>query len=213
MRIPALAVAMSLIVGFSTARAATLIEAEAGGEDLRIVVDRKRARVMIEGLAERYVIDLERGLAFAGDATRPVHSYFRPGHDDVFSFRLERFGPGPMIAGHASLYHVLFLEDEVCAEVLASAWMAPFLDPALRAMSILEELTGGPLSAAPGDTGPCASLPITTLAAAGWPLLVGKIDEPSFRTKSVRFDYQPERLELALPPAYEPPPVQPEPPA
>ena len=54
-------------------------------------------------------------------------------------YRVERFGPGPILAGNASTYYVLFDQDRVCAEAMLSGWMSPFVDPAVRALAMLEQ--------------------------------------------------------------------------
>ena len=66
---------------------------------------------------------------------------YRPGYEEPAPYRIERFGPGPMIAGNASTYHVLFDEERVCAEAMLSGWMTPFVDPAVRALALLEQLS------------------------------------------------------------------------
>ncbi len=47
----------------------------------------------------------------------------------------------------------------------------------------------------------CAAIPFTTYAAAGWPLISGKADHPTFVTRAIRFDYQPAPGELSPPAA------------
>jgi hypothetical protein len=186
--VPRLALlALLLAVVPAPARAEILIEATADGRDLRIVVDRARDRVLVEGGGERTLVDLQNGTVrrtgAAGDGV--VHARFRPGNDVPPPYRIELFGPGPIYAGHGSVYHVLFDQERVCAELLLSGWMRSFLDPAVRALAVLERLDGR------RSDDPCAQVPITTLAAAGWPLLAGSIDRPLFATRSLRFDYRP----------------------
>jgi hypothetical protein len=176
-------------------RAEILIEATLDGRDLRIVVDRARDRVLVEQGGTRTLVDHEAGTVrrsgAGGEAL--IQARFRPGHQVPPPYRIELFGPGPVYAGHASVYHVLFDHERVCAELLLSGWMRPFLDPAVRALAVLERLDGPP----PPD--PCRRVPITTLAAAGWPLLAGSIDRPLFATRSLRFDYRPAPGELDAP--------------
>lgn len=199
-------VALCLVVSPAVVSAAMLFEGEAGGEPLRMVADRRAERVLIELGGERSLVDLKAGHVYLGlDQKTPqrVRAYFRPGHDQVASYRLERFGPGPMVAGHASVYHVLFVGERVCAEILVSSWMAPFVDPAVRALALLDTLKQTEQAAAAAGSGgnadACAAIPVATLAAAGWPLLSGKIDRPTFETKAIRFDYRPAADELDLP--------------
>lgn len=195
-----LAFALLLLLAPALASAAVLIEAREGERDLRLVIDRAQGRVLLERGGARTLFDLHGGDLYVqapGAATRKIHAYYRPGHHPLPPYRIELFGPGPVISGHASVYHVLFVEDRVCAEVLVSAWMRPFMDPAVRALALLDQLEGL------DEDEPCGRIPFATLAAAGWPLLAGKIDHPTFKTLSIRFDYQPPASELALPERYE----------
>lgn len=202
----AILVGLFLIASPAVVPAAMLFEGEAGGEALRMVADRRAERVLIELGGERSLVDLKAGHVYLGlDRKTPqrVRAYFRPGHDQAAPYRLERFGPGPVVAGHASVYHVLFVGERVCAEILVSSWMAPFVDPAVRALTLLDALKQPEEPAATtgsgGNGGACAEIPVATLAAAGWPLLSGKIDRPTFETKAIRFDYRPAADELDLP--------------
>lgn len=182
------------------ADAAVEIEASAENGHLRLVIDRERARVLVQKDATASLVDLRAGDVYldSGDgAPERIRVRFRPGHEEPAAYRLEPFAPGPVVAGHASRYHVLFVEDQVCAEILVSGWMRPFVDPAVRALALLDELKG----AARDD--PCAEIPFATLAAAGWPLLSGKIDSPTFETLAIRFDYRPKPGELAVPELFE----------
>jgi hypothetical protein len=98
-----------------------------------------------------------------------------------------------MVAGNGSTYHVLFDLEKVCAEAMLSGWMGPFVDPAVRALALLERLSARVAADA------CAAVPFTTYAAAGWPLMAGKADRPTFVTTAIRFDYEPVAGELSPP--------------
>ena len=179
------------------AKSAVLIEAEKAGQPLRLVVDRAQQRVLLTTGASRALVDLAGGAIYLQQADGParrVPARYRPGYVEPAGYRVERFGPGPMVAGHASTYYVLFDEERVCAEAMLNDWMRPFVDPAVRALALLEQLS------APGTgDAACAAIPFATYAAAGWPLMAGKADRPTFVTKAIRFDYQPSPGELALP--------------
>jgi len=186
----------SAVAPSATLEAAVLIEAKKAGQALRLVVDRTEQRVLISAGDTRALFDFAAGLIYLqrpGDPASRVHARFRPGHDEPPPYRVERFGPGPILAGNASAYYVLFDQDRVCAEAMLSGWMSPFVDPAVRAIAILERAS----RRAGGDA--CAAIPFTTYAAAGWPLLAGKIDRPSFVTTRIEFDYRPTSGELAPP--------------
>jgi hypothetical protein len=192
---PIVAVCWSL-TALGPAESAVLIEAEKAGRPLRLVVDRAQERVLLTAGDLRALVDLAAGLIYlqpdSGPARR-VHARFRPGHTEPAPYRVERFGPGPMVAGNGSTYHVLFEEERVCAEAMLSGWMSAFVDPAVRAIAVLEQLSG------PAEGDACAAIPFTTYAAAGWPLMSGKADRPTFVTSAIRFDYQPAPDELAPP--------------
>ena len=181
------------------AGAAVLIEAQKAGQPLQLVVERSQQRVLLRLGASEILVDLAAGLVYARSAGGEVsraRAYFRPGHGEPAPYRVERFGPGPVVAGNASTYHVLFDQERVCAEAMLSGWMRPFVDPAVRAIALLEQLAAPPA----GDA--CARVPCTTYAAAGWPLMSGKADHPTFVTTAIRFDYQPAPGELAPPRAF-----------
>jgi hypothetical protein len=182
---------------FPAARAAVLIEMIVGTEALRVVIDRPQQRVLFAAGDRRTWFDLNGGLVYHREGDAPVrraHARYRPGHDQPPPYRIERFGPGPIVAGQASTYQVLFVDDRICAEMMLSDWMLPFVDPAIRAVALIQQLRG----ARQGD--PCAKVPFATYAAPGWPLLAGKADRPTLATKTIAFDY-PSNPEELTPPA------------
>ncbi len=186
-----------VLIPLASVQAAVLIEAQKAGQALRLVVDRTQQRVLVGTGEVRALVDLGAGLIYLqrpGEPARQVHARFRPGHEEPAPYRAERFGPGPILAGNGSTYYVLFDQDRVCAEAMLSGWMSPFVDPAVRAIALLERVSR------PLDADACAAIPFTTYAAAGWPLLTGKIDRPSFVTTKIEFDYRPAADEL-VPPA------------
>jgi hypothetical protein len=183
--------ALLLFVPSTLAEAAILIEARKAREPLRMVIDAGTQRALIVTARGRSVIDLESGQIYAqsaGGATRqlPVATDGALG-----AYRVTPWGPGPVIAGHATVYHVITYRDEICAEMLVSGWMQPFLAPVVQALDLLE---GVP---APARASGCARIPFSVYAAAGWPMLAGKIDHLTFETRAIRFDYEPLPGELA----------------
>ncbi|MGH6919225.1 MAG: hypothetical protein ACREJ0_16150 [Geminicoccaceae bacterium] len=176
-------------------QAAVLIEARIDGTPLRLVADRTADRVLLEAGAVRALFDLAGGSVYVGEGgrTRRVHARYRPGYEEL-PYRIERFGPGPMIAGYVTTYHVLFVGEQVCAELMTVGWMTPFVDPVIRALAMLEALQPA--------SDPCQKIPFTTYAATGWPLIAGKIDHPTIETTRIAFDYKPAPDELALPTAF-----------
>jgi hypothetical protein len=180
----------------SSGQAAALIEAEINGEPVRLVADRASDRALLEAGAVRALFDLAGGSVYVseGGKTRRIHARYRPGYVEP-PYRIERFGPGPRIDGYVTTYHVLFIGEQVCAELMTVAWMTPFVDPAIRALALLEALRqdGADL---------CETIPFATYAATGWPLIAGKIDHPTIETSKIAFDYQPPPAELTPPASF-----------
>jgi hypothetical protein len=182
-----------------TGHGATLIEMSAGAKPLRLVIDRPQQRVLIESAERHTWFDLNGGFVYHRDGegtTRRAHARYRPGHAWPPLYRIERFGPGPVVAGQASTYEVLFVDDRICAETMLSEWMLPFLDPAIRAIALMQETLGVGLADA------CARIPFATYAAGGWPLIAGTADRPTLITKEVAFDYAATPEELMPPAAF-----------
>jgi hypothetical protein len=187
------------------ASAATLIEMSAGARPLRLVIDRPQQRVLIESADRHIWFDLNGGFIYhrAGDApAERARARYRPGHQEPAPYRIERFGPGPIVAGQASTYEVLFAEDRICAETMRSTWVLPFLDPAIRAIGLIQQTLDGP----PGD--PCARIPFATYAAGSWPLIAGKADRPTLVTNAIAFDYAADPAELTPPAAFVDVPIE-----
>jgi hypothetical protein len=183
-RLPLLA-ALLIFVPSTLSEAAILIEARKEREALRMVIDATRQRAMIVTPRGRSVIDLETGRIFAQSADGaarqlPIAQGEAPG-----AYRVTPWGPGPVIAGHATVYHVITYGDDICAEMLVSGWMQPFMAPVVLALDALAGM------GAPARGSGCARIPFRVYAAAGWPMLAGKIDHLTFETRAVRFDYDP----------------------
>ncbi len=194
-----LAAAVLCILPQFSAEAAILIEARKHGEPFRMVIDNERQRALISTARGDSLIDLAAGQIYVqgpgGVASRvPIGPEPLP----VSSlYRVEPWGPGPVIAGQSTVYHVITYGDQICAEMLVSGWMKPFVSPVVQALDLLEDLSG----TARGRG--CERIPFAVYAAAGWPIMAGKIDHLTFETRSVRFDYQPPARELALPVHFE----------
>jgi hypothetical protein len=198
-RVALLALIAVLQLAPGAAAGATLIEMSAGARPLRLVIDRPQQRVLIESVDRHTWVDLNGGFIYhrAGDApTERAHARYRPGHQEPPPYRIERFGPGPIVAGQASTYEVLFADDRICAETMRSAWVLPFLDPAIRAIGLIQQTLDG------GAVDPCAGIPFATYAAGGWPLIAGKADRPTLVTSAIAFDYAPGPAELTPPAAF-----------
>jgi hypothetical protein len=191
--LPVLVGALLLMPGAGAA--ATLIEMTAAGGPVHLVIDRPQQRVLIKSAGRRTWFDLNGGFVYHRESDGPAqraHARYRPGHDRPAPYRIERFGPGPMVAGQASTYEVLFMDDRICAEMMLSEWMRPFLDPAIRTIALVQQTLG-----AEGDA--CAAIPFATYAAAGWPLVAGRSDRPTLETGAIAFDYEASPEELTPP--------------
>lgn len=166
---------------------ATLVALNARAEPVRLVIDRPQQRVLIESGARRTWFDLNGGFVYhrEGDGpTQRAHARYRPGHDRPPPYRIERFGPGPIVAGQVSTYQVLFVDDRICAEMMLSEWMRPFLVPAIAAIALIQQTIGSERA------DPCVEIPFATYAAAGWPLMAGKSDRPTLATTTIAFDHE-----------------------
>jgi hypothetical protein len=180
-------------------QAAVLIEARFGDSDVRLVADRHLDRVLLNAGSIRALFDLAAGVVYVSEGTgtpRRIRARYRPGYLEPPPYRVEPFGPGPVLAGYVTTYHVLFVDEQVCAELMVSGWMTPFVDPAIRALALLEALV-------PTDDDACGRIPLATYAATGWPMMAGKIDRPTIETKRIAFDYRPQPDELAPPASFE----------
>jgi hypothetical protein len=178
----------------SLAEAAILIEARRQHEALRMVVDAEQQRALIVTPRGRSLIDVESGRIYvqgAAGGTRQLP--IAPGADALGAYRVTPWGPGPVIAGHATVYHVVTYREDICAEMLVSGWIGPFAAPLVQALDALEGMP------APEESAGCARIPFAVYAAAGWPMLAGKIDHLTFETSAIRFDYEPHPGELATP--------------
>jgi hypothetical protein len=180
-------------------QASVLIEARFGDTDVRLVADRNLDRVLLGAGSTRVLFDLAAGFVYVSEGAgtpRRIRARYRPGYLEPPPYRVEPFGPGPVLAGHVTTYHVLFVDEQVCAELMVSGWMTPFVDPAIRALAMLEALV-------PSGAGPCQRIPFATYAATGWPMMAGKLDRPTIETTGIAFDYEPQPDELAPPTSFE----------
>jgi hypothetical protein len=187
--LPSLA-ALLVLTPSTMADAAILIEARQQRDALRIVVEAEQQRALIATPRGQSLIDLARHRIYVHGAgglrQMPIRS---DGAAALGGYRVTPWGPGPVIAGHATVYHVITYHDEICAEMLVSRWMQPFMAPVVQALDLLDGM--------PAQGSGCARIPFAVYAAAGWPMLAGKIDHLTFETRAIRFDYTPLPSELA----------------
>jgi hypothetical protein len=184
--------ALLILTPSRMADAAILIEARRQHEGLRMVIDAEEGRALISTARGQSVIDLERNRIYVRGAGGSQQLAIRPEDAAALGgYRITPWGPGPVIAGHATVYHVITYYEDICAEVLVSRWMQPFMAPVAQALDALEGMP------APAQANGCARIPFAVYAAAGWPMLAGKIDHLTFETTAIRFDYVPRPGELA----------------
>ena len=180
----------------SEASSALLIEGVLSGKALRIVVDEETAEADVTLGGKRHFLDLDAGKAHrieADGSARPTElSAKKPTPEP----EIQPWGPGPSIAGHATVYHVMRLNEEICGELLISTWMKPFVNPAVEVLSMLERIKGEGGIGSTGLGGACGDLPFSSYAQAGWPLMAGSIDQPIFKTETISFSYRPSGDEL-----------------
>ncbi|NJO37468.1 MAG: hypothetical protein HC871_07445 [Rhizobiales bacterium] len=180
-----------------TARSALLIEGNLAGKTLRIVVDTALAKADVTVGSDRHRVDLARGEVHLVEADGTIREEELTASAGRLVPEIKPWGPGPTIAGHASVYHVMTLGDEICSELLISPWMKPFVDPAVQALAIVERVKGKIGVGSTGLDGACGELPFSSFAHAGWPLMAGGMDQPIFETEAISFDYEPSGDELA----------------
>jgi hypothetical protein len=145
---------------------------EPGGELVRATV-----------AGEPLLLDLARGTI---EPPRASRTRAPAGGSEVGLVQLAPLGGGATIAGHAGAWQVLTEDGRICGEVLASAWMLRFLEPAVRA---LELLAAHDPRFEPRARHGCSPLGFRHWTGRGWPLLVGGRSEAVFVTERIRFDH------------------------
>ena len=158
-----LAAALLSLLPRLSAEAAILIEARKHGEPFRMVIDNEQQRALISTARGESLVDLQAGQIYiqgpGGVARRvPIGSQPLPASS---LYRVEPWGPGPVIAGQSTVYHVISYGDQICAEMLVSGWMKPFVAPVVQALDLLEDLSGTPRGRG------CERIPFSVYAAAG----------------------------------------------
>lgn len=184
--------------GFATPtlQSALLIEGEFAGKTLRILVDKGEAKADVTIGHDRHFVDLTARTAHRIEADGSMQEEELAVSEAGPAPEINAWGPGPTIAGHSSVYHVMTLGDQICGELLVSPWMKPFVDPAVQALAILERVKRDVGVKSTGLEGACGALPFSSYALAGWPLMAGGIDQPVFKTETISFDYEPAEGEL-----------------
>jgi hypothetical protein len=175
----------------SDVRAGMLVEALFNGEHVRVETGSDRNLVLVTMGASRHLVDVERQYVYPlnGVAAEPIRAALLDDGARMLPYNLTKWSPGPQVAGHASTYHVLEVGEQICGEVLASAWMTPFIEPIIRSLELMQRIEP---ALRPVDRDSCGAITFTVYARNGWPLMAGWVDEAAFLTQTVRFDHYPD---------------------
>ena len=183
--LPTLAVLLTLAPS-TIADAAVLIEARKQRDALRMVIDVEQQRALIATPRGQSVIDLARNRIYVGGAGGARQMPIRSGGAAALGgYRVTPWGPGPVVAGHATVYHVITYHDEICAEMLVSGWMQPFMAPVVQALDLLDDM--------PAQGSGCARIPFACVRRCGL-ADDGRQDRPP----DLRDDHDPLRLSAPL---------------
>lgn len=178
----------------SPAAAGILVEAKLEGVPVRLELahpgEPGETTVLATVAGAGFRIDLVRAAVLRTDGRSPptparpaAPAEPRPGR-----FRVTPLGGGAMVAGHGGTWQIVVEDERVCGEVLAASWMLRFLEPAIRALELLQQVEP---SLAPRARHGCSPIGFRTWTSGGWPLLAGGRDEPVFSTETLRFDHRP----------------------
>lgn len=173
------------------ARAGILVEGLFNGQQLRAELGSDRNLVLVSVAGTRHLVDINSQYIYPMDGAggAPVQAAIADDIGSLLPYTLRKWSAGPQVAGHASTYHVLQVDEQICGEVLASAWMTRFIEPIIRSLELMQRVDA---SLRPVDRENCGVIPFTVYARNGWPLMAGWIDEAAFLTETVRFDHHPD---------------------
>jgi hypothetical protein len=187
-----------LALGAYAASAGILLEADYAGQPIRLELGQDPTRALATVAGSRYLVDVARGDVYAlgGTPPRRLRAGAMPDPAPTPRFALEQWSEGPVVAGNGSTYNVLIIDERICGEVLVSPWMAPFTDPLVRSIELLQRVDQR--LAAPARES-CGRIGFGVYASNGFPLLAGFKDEPVFKVTQLRFDHQPPGPLFVLP--------------
>ena len=172
-------------------RAGILVEGLFNGQPLRAELGSDRSLVLVSVAGSRHLVDVASQYIYPMDGTggAPIQAAIAGDIGSLLPYTLRKWSAGPQVAGHASTYHVLQVDEQICGEVLASAWMTRFIEPIIRSIELMQRVDP---ALQPVDRENCGVIPFTVYARNGWPLMAGWVDEATFLTKTVRFDHHPD---------------------
>jgi hypothetical protein len=134
-----------LAVFVAAADAAVLVEARVGKQDIHIISDAALNRVRIEGPGGAQLVDLDSRTVYLfgpEGQTQKVRLAVTGAAAPAPDFIVEKLGPGPRIAGHATMRFRVRAGDTVCAEIAANLLLGEKLGPVMAAFELLDQLNG-----------------------------------------------------------------------
>jgi len=179
--------------------AGILVEGQVEGVPVRLEMGADRSRVLVSLDGAEHLVDLDRQHVYVMGEGRPrrIRAALEDDGATLLPYDLERWSPGPPVAGHASTYHVLQVGEEICGEVLASRWMRAFLEPVIETVGLMQRLDSS--IRPPRQSTECGAIPFSVYARNGWPLMAGWRDYATFLTETVSFDHNPDPAAFELP--------------
>lgn len=171
--------------------AGILVEGLINGQQLRAETGTNRSLVLVSVGGIRHLVDVDSQYIYPMDGAggAPIQAAVADDIGSLLPYTLRKWSAGPQVAGHASTYNVLQVDEQICGEVLASAWMTRFIEPIIRSLELMQRVDP---SLRPVDRENCGVIPFTVYARNGWPLMAGWVDEATFLTQTVRFDHHPD---------------------
>lgn len=171
--------------------AGILVEGLINGQQLRAETGTNRSLVLVSVDGIRHLVDVDSRYIYPMDGAggAPIQAAVADDSGSLLPYTLRKWSAGPQVAGHASTYNVLQVDEQICGEVLASAWMTRFIEPIIRSLDLMQRVDP---SLRPVDRENCGVIPFTVYARNGWPLMAGWVDEATFVTETVRFDHHPD---------------------
>ncbi len=190
---------LALAVFVAAADAAVLVETRVGRHEVRIISDAALNRVRIEGPGGAQLVDLDSRTVYLfgpEGQTQKVRLGTARAGARAPDFIVEKLGPGPRIAGHATMRFRVRAGEKVCAEIAANLLLGEKLRPVMAAFELLDQLNG----ALKGDNrSDCERVPFRRYRRIGWGLRVTDVNAPRIETIAVTFDFEPAPDDLIPP--------------
>lgn len=182
-------------------QAGIVVDGRMAGLTVRIELGDSPERVALAVDGKQRLVDLATSEVYLldGPGPRRVKAAMLDDLEPYHPYVLQHWYGGPMVAGHGSTYHILKLDEAICGEVAASEWMKPFLEPAIRAVELVQRLDR---RIGPKRREGCGAVPFEAYARNGFPLMAGWKDEPFWVTERIRFDHQPGPRTFELPASF-----------